>query len=214
MQSGIRLLPLMLSTVLASITNGIATQKITYYTPSAIIGSCIMSIGAGLLTTLDIDTSEGKWIGYQILFGFGMGMCFQAPNLAAQTVLPTKDVPIGTSLMFFMQLLGAAVFIPVGEHILSTQLMKKLSGLPGLDPKLVTASGATSLADSVPPNLRETVLVAYNAALRDVFRVGLIVTCLVVIGVSALEWKSIKKPQLSNEDQTGDDQATEKSGEQ
>jgi hypothetical protein len=67
-----------------SIFGGITTQKIGHYTPYAIAGSCIMSVGAGLLTTLQVDTGEGKWIGYQIIYGFGMGLCFQAPNLAAQ----------------------------------------------------------------------------------------------------------------------------------
>ena len=55
----------------------------------------------GLLTTLQVHTGTSKWIGYQVVYGFGMGMCFQAPNLAAQTVLPTKGVPIGIVLMFF-----------------------------------------------------------------------------------------------------------------
>lgn len=94
----------MLAMVLASIFSGITTQKIGYYTPYAIAGSCIMSVGAGLLTTLQVDTGEGKWIGYQIIYGFGMGLCFQAPNLAAQTVLPMKDVPMGLALLFFGQL--------------------------------------------------------------------------------------------------------------
>lgn len=29
-----------------------------------------MSVGAGLLTTLQLDTGTGKWIGYQILYGY------------------------------------------------------------------------------------------------------------------------------------------------
>lgn len=192
-QSGIRMLPTMLAMVLASIINGFAVQKLGYYTPSAIVGSCISSVGAGLLTTLHVDTPMGSWIGYQILYGFGLGLCFQAPNLAAQTVLPVRDVPIGTSLMFFLQLLGAAVFIPVGQYVLLSRLRSRLAGVRGLDPDVVGSSGATSLAGSVPGHLRETVLVAYNAALRDVFRLGLVLTCLIVLGIAGLEFKSVKK---------------------
>ncbi|KAH1299487.1 hypothetical protein KXX11_006493 [Aspergillus fumigatus] len=191
--SGLRLLPLMLSMVAASILSGVTTQKVGYYTPLAIIGSCIMAIGAGLLTTLQIHTGHGKWIGYQILYGFGMGMCFQQPNLAAQTVLPTKDVPVGIAVMFFSQLLGAAAFVPVGENVLANQLMMRLSGIPGIDSDIVTSGGATSLLSLVPSDLRGTVLTAYNEALRKVFQIGLIVACLTILGTASFEWVSIRK---------------------
>ncbi|KAF7167807.1 hypothetical protein CNMCM5623_000995 [Aspergillus felis] len=203
--SGLRLLPLMLSMVVASICCGITTQKVGYYTPFAIIGTCIMVIGAGLLTTLQIDTGHGKWIGYQILYGFGMGMCFQQPNLAAQTVLPKKDVPVGIAVMFFSQLLGAAVFVPVGENVLANQLMLRLSGVPGIDSNIVTSGGATSLLSLVPLDLRGAVLVAYNEALRKVFQIGLIVACLAMLGSASLEWVSIlKKSETSPGGETGD----------
>ncbi|KAK9414434.1 putative MFS multidrug transporter [Seiridium unicorne] len=193
--SGIRLLPLTLSMVVASMTTGILTSKIGYYTPFIIVGTCLLSIGAGLLTTLQVDTGEGKWIGYQILYGFGMGLSFQAPNLAAQTVLPTKDVPIGTSLMFFSQLLGGAIFISVGENVLNTQLVDRLSGLPNFNVGLVINNGATTLASSVPANLLGAVLEAYNESLRKCFQIGLIMACLTIFGAAAMEWRSVKKNQ-------------------
>jgi hypothetical protein len=106
-ESGIRLLPLMLSMVFGSISGGFINSKIGYYTPLAIISSCTMFVGAGLLTTFQGNTSEAEWIGYQVLYGLGLGLCFQVPNLATQTALPTKNVPTGFALMFFSQLLGA-----------------------------------------------------------------------------------------------------------
>ncbi|EAW10041.1 uncharacterized protein ACLA_042640 [Aspergillus clavatus NRRL 1] len=183
----------MLSLVVGSLASGFTTPKIGFYTPFAIVGSCIMTIGSGLLTMLQVDTSEAKWIGYQIIYGFGMGLCFQQSNLAAQTVLPTNDVPIGLAVIFFSQLLGAAVLVPVGENVLSNQLLNKLSGIPGISPDLITLSGATSLLDSVPANLRNTVLVAYNESLRTVFQIGLILSALSVLGNATLEWASVLK---------------------
>ena len=166
-----------------------------------------MSVGAGLLTTLQVDTSEGKWIGYQVLFGFGMGLCLQTPNLAAQTVLPTKDVPIGLALIFFGQLLGGAVFVPVGENILGNQLLKRLSGVPGFNSSLVTSGGATALISALPANLREAVLEAYNGALRDVFRIGLILSALTVLGAAGLEWRStLQKPDAGAETSRADEE--------
>ena len=202
----------MLSTVVGSIAGGIVTPKFGYYTPFAIVGSSIMSVGAGLLTTFQVNTGIGKWIGYQVVYGIGMGLCFQVPNLAAQTVLPKIDVPIGLALMLFGQLLGAAVFVAVGENVLGSQLVKKLSGVPGFDPSLVTSGGATSLINSMPADQKGTVLIAYNESLRTVFQVGLILSCLTVLGAVLLEWKSIlKQPKALSEEQVPETKTSEAS---
>lgn len=196
--SGIRTLPLMLSMVVGSVTGGFLNSRIGYYTPLAIIGTCIMSVGAGLLMTFQVDAGAGKWIGYQVVYGLGLGLCFQVPNLAAQTSLPKNDVPIGLALMLFGSLLGAAVFVSVGENVLSNQLAQKLSGLPGFDPGLIASGGATLLLKSLPADLRETGLTAYNEALRKVFQLALITSCLSVIGAASLEWRSVKKKPETN----------------
>ncbi|KAI1102406.1 putative MFS aflatoxin efflux pump [Jackrogersella minutella] len=196
--SGIRLLPITLSMVVASITNGIFVSKIGYYTPSMLFGTCLMTVGAGLLTTLQLDTVTGQWIGYQILYGFGMGLCFQAPNLAAQTVLPTRDVPIGTSLVFFSQLLSGAIFLSVGQNVLDNQLLSRLTGLPGFEPSMIEDNGATTLSSSLPPELIGTVLIAYNESLRQVFRLGLCLSCLTILGSVSMEWRSVKEKKPKN----------------
>ncbi|KAF4188550.1 hypothetical protein CNMCM7927_001245 [Aspergillus lentulus] len=193
-ESGIRTLPLMISMVVGSISGGTLNTKIGYYTPLAIVGTCLMCVGNGLLTTFEVDTGAGKWIGYQILYGLGLGLAFQVPNLATQASLPKRDVPTGLALMLFATLLGASVFVSAGENVLANQLVKRLAGVEGVDTSLITSGGATSLLQSLPDGVRNTALVAYNEALREVFRVGLIPTCLSVLGAAALEWRSVKKP--------------------
>ncbi|KAK2923206.1 hypothetical protein FoTM2_016728, partial [Fusarium oxysporum f. sp. vasinfectum] len=146
-----------------------------------------------------VDTGEAKWIGYQVLFGWGLGSSFQAPNLAAQTVLPTDDVPIGTSLMLFSQLLGGAVFISVGQNMLGTQLLERLKGVPGFDTAFLQNEGATTITQ-LPDSVKPLVISAYNEALRDVFRVGLIMACLTIFGALAMEWRSVKNTSEEKKD--------------
>lgn len=190
--SGIRLLPMVLPMVIGSVLSGVLTSRVGYYTPFMLFGVVLLSIGAGLLTTLQVGTGEPRWLGYQVLYGLGMGMTFQAPNLAAQTVLPTRDVPVGTSLMLFSQLLSGAVFVSAGQNVLDNELLRRLARVvPGFDASAIADSGATSLT-SLPGPLRSAVLAAYNEALRRVFRVGLALTCLTILGASALEWRSVK----------------------
>ncbi len=218
--SGIRLLPLMLATVVGSIFGGFLNAKIGYYTPLAIAGSCLAAIGAGMLTTLQVDAASGQWIGYQVLYGFGLGSSFQAPNLAVQAALPRDDVPMGMAFMFFGQLVGSTVFVSVGQNVFSNQLVQRLSGFPGFDVSLVTSGGVTALLEALPAGVRGSALVAYNEAIREVFKVGLIVTCLAILGTSTLEWLSVKKPQQDKpaeadggvEEKSGGDNKTDEKG--
>ena len=66
-------LPLILGLVIISLVGGALITIFGYYTPFIIASSILMCIGSGMLTTLETDTGHAKWIGYQALFGFGVG---------------------------------------------------------------------------------------------------------------------------------------------
>lgn len=191
--SGIHLLPMVLPIVAASILTGQLVSRIGYYTPFMIFGVCLTAIGAGLLTTLETDTSAGKWIVFQLVYGFGLGSASQAPNMAAQTVLPREDVAIGASLMFFGQQLFGAVLISVGQNLLDNRLADRLAGIPGVSPRLIQSTGATELLNLIPSEYHVAALEAYNDSLRVVFQVGLIMACLSILGALGMEWRSVKK---------------------
>jgi MFS family permease len=75
--SGIDILPFVLGLVFASILAGVLTSKTGYYMPQLLACTVFMSIGAGLLSTFKVDTNSAHWIGYQIIFGFGLGLGMQ-----------------------------------------------------------------------------------------------------------------------------------------
>ena len=68
--SGLSLLPLLLSNVVAVIGGGIATSILGYYTPFMIAGSIILFVGSALITTWQVNAGSGIWTGYQV------GACF------------------------------------------------------------------------------------------------------------------------------------------
>jgi MFS family permease len=191
-ESGIHLLPMVLSLVVASILTGLLTTRIGFYMPFLILGICVTAVGAGLLTTLSINTLVGQWIGYHILYGYGLGSSFQAPNMAAQTVLPRNEVSIGASLMLFAQTLFGAIFVSVGQNVLNNQLAKRLAGIPGISPRLIQSTGATELLKLIPTEYYGAALEAYNDSLRVCFQVGLIMACLSILGALGMECRSVK----------------------
>jgi hypothetical protein len=96
-------LPLILGLVIVSMVSGAAVSVFGYYTPFMYVSIVCMAIGAGLLTTLKVNSGHSMWIGYQFLFGAGIGFGMQQTLIAAQTCMPLKDVPIATAIMMFAQ---------------------------------------------------------------------------------------------------------------
>jgi hypothetical protein len=190
-------LPLILGLVVISIFAGGAVTWIGYYTPFMYASFVLMSIGAGLLTTWRVDTGHSKWIGYQFLFGAGVGMGMQQTLIAAQTALPKADIPIGTAIMMFAQTLGGALMVSVGQNVFTNQLVKNLAQtVPGIDSKFVLATGATELQNQIPQQFYHGVLVAYNKALTETWYVALALSILAGVGAGVIQWKSVKGKKI------------------
>jgi hypothetical protein len=157
-----------------------------------IICSVIMSIGAGLLTTLKVDTNHSLWITYEFLYGLGLGFGMQQAGMAAQACLPKQDVMTGVALMFFMQGLGGAAFVSVGQVIFTNSLVKKLDSVASISPYVIVHTGATEIRNIVPPQYLEKVLVAYNGALSDTLKLSLACAAATIVAGLTMEWKSVK----------------------
>ena len=194
-KSGIMTLPLVIGLVISSVSAGILTKKIGYFTQWMILSSIITPIGAGLTSSFTVHTGHAVWITAGALTGFGFGLGSQQPSVAAQTVLARQDVPIGASLMMFSQFLGGAVFISVGNNIFDSQLAKDVAEISGLNVASIVATGATELRSIVSASMLPQVLLAYNDALRSTFYLATALACITIFGSVAMQWKSVKKQQ-------------------
>ena len=193
MHAGISTIPLLLSLTIIGILVAVCTEKIGYYVPPMLLSPILCSLGAGLLSTLSPSSGHNAWIGYQLLYGFGIGSGFQISTLVAQNVLPRADVPLGMALMFFMQQLGGSVFLAVSQNIFSSRLVKSLSGIAGLDVgAIVNNTGATALRTIVPADQLQVVIHAYSHALTRVFILTAALSACMSVGALAVEWKKIK----------------------
>jgi hypothetical protein len=90
--SGVRMLALIIPLTLSAIIQGFALSKIGIVPLFWISGGAIATIGAGLFYTMDANTSTGKWIGYQILVGFATGATFQVAIANAQVHARSEDL--------------------------------------------------------------------------------------------------------------------------
>ncbi|EED16793.1 conserved hypothetical protein [Talaromyces stipitatus ATCC 10500] len=199
-ESGIHILPFILALVVATVLTGVLISCIGYYTPFLILGICLAAVGSGLLTTLGVKTSAGKWVGYQLLYGFGLGACFQTPNMAAQTVLPRNEVSIGASLMLFGQTLFGAILVSIDQNVLDGQLANRLAGIADITPQQIENAGVTGILAMIPSEYHEAALEAYNASLRVCFQVAVVVACLALLGGLGMEWRSVKETHTPDDE--------------
>lgn len=196
-KSGIDSLPMVIALVICSIISGVGITKLGYFTPFFYASTVVMAVGAGLLTTWTTSTGHAKWIGYQVIFGFGVGFGMQQSLICAQTILPIHDVPVGTAMMIFFQTMGGAIFLSVAQNIFTNKLLKGvIATVPGLAPSIVLHSGATDLRKNIPPHFLAAVQKAYNHALTQTWYVSVAMACLSVFGVVWIEWKSVKGKKL------------------
>ena len=194
-KSGIRTIPMMLAMILSALLAGSFVRKQGYYVPPMILAGILTPIGAGLISTFWLDTSEGKWIGYQIIYGSGLGLGIQQTGLAMQAVLARKDIPIGGAFDYFGMGLGGAIFVSVADNIFVNHFAANLAGIPNLPAHFATNVGATTLRTTVPPDELNAVLVAYNAALKDCWYVGVALAAMLTPVAFGIEWKDIRKKQ-------------------
>lgn len=191
-QSGIDTIPLLFAISFGAVVAGVAVSRFGYYAPFMVAGSAIMAVGAGLLTTFHVGTPASQWIGYQIIFGFGCGICVQQSGVAAQRVLSRKDIAIGTALMMFAQQLSGSIFVPIAQSIFQNRLVNTLSAVPGVNIKAILGVGATDLRRIVPPSQMDGVLKAFNDALVATFFVVTGASCIALLPALTIEWLSVK----------------------
>jgi len=207
-KSGIDILPLMLSTVLSSMIAGGLITWLGYYVPFLIAGSVLFSVGAGLITTYSINMPFAKWFGYQILTGAGVGVGFQIPLIAVQTVLPLADIPVASACVVFFQSLGGALFISVGQTVFQNGLIRGTHKFaPNVQPVILLKAGATEIRKVLEENglIEELpgVLKAYMEGLTDSFRVAAACVAAATIAACFFEWRSVKDDEVKRKKEAG-----------
>lgn len=178
------------------LASGPLVGKLGYYNPVLIFGTILMTIGAGLISTWTVDTSAVKWISYQMIYAFGIGVAFQPPYIAVQTVLKDSMVPRALVMLSYMQTFGGIVMLSIAQNVFLARLTMNLSQeIPGLEPSVIHNSGALGVLNSVSAAERPRVLAGYMGALRQVYYIILALCCVVAVSSLGIEWKSVKKEQ-------------------
>lgn len=78
---------------------GVAITVNGIFNPYLYLGGALTAIGGGLCMLLNVDTGTGKWVGYQIVAGAGIGFCFSVPIIVSQRVVKATEMSSATAII-------------------------------------------------------------------------------------------------------------------
>ncbi|OHW97502.1 MFS multidrug transporter [Colletotrichum incanum] len=200
-QSGVNVLPSILSQLAFAYGGGVLVGKSGYYLPWAAGGTAVTIIASGLFTTLTPKTSVSQWAGYQVLTGAGRGVVLQLPSIAVQANLPPEQISMGISFVTFSQFMGSAVALAIGNAIFVGALKQELSRhSPNVDAAVVLEAGATGFRKMVSENELSGVLTAYVLSIDKEFYVSLALAIVSFCFSWGMGWKDVRSKKTEKPD--------------
>ena len=121
-------MPLLFSSALGSTIGGFLSSKRnrTFFTLT--FASCLMVLGCGLLSTASDGLAiENSIYGYQVIFGFGLGMTFTTVTIIASTESKFADYATSLGVVNQARIFGGAIGLAASTIILNVRLWNDLS---------------------------------------------------------------------------------------
>ena len=127
--SGLHLLPFVLSASVAAIAFGALVNILNTYKSPMWFATMLVTVGIGLTTTIASDTTNGRLIGYLIIFGFGIGITMSGIMVAIQIDVKQSLIAVATTVANFFWSIGGAIGLPVMSSVFINVLTDKLDHL-------------------------------------------------------------------------------------
>ncbi|KAK0622041.1 major facilitator superfamily domain-containing protein [Bombardia bombarda] len=192
--SGVQNLPFIISAMIGALGAGVFISATGLSTLLMAAGAVIGTIGCGICYTFDTDTSTGKWIGYQLVAGLGLGGAFQIPIILGQVSVDPVDLSAATAILLSFQTIGGALFVSAAQSAFVNTLIKRLPDLaPGVDPMVVVATGAGQLRTVFGPDELPGVVAAYLAGIQVVFILCTALCGAALVGSFFFRWKRLDR---------------------
>ncbi|RLV95146.1 Vacuolar basic amino acid transporter 5 [Spathaspora sp. JA1] len=188
LQSGIYLLPMVISVCVSSFCNSMFINITKWIKPTMLLSGILSPIGTGLFLLLGKNASLGIRIGVLIICGISIGLQFQSSLLSAQLGV-SKTIPgaliLVTIFQNFLKSMAATVAVNISQLLFQTTgtkyITKLNNSLPSdsLDHQMLSNFTAKQLISNpriitgLPESTRELILDQYMKAFKNVFYWGL-----------------------------------------
>lgn len=220
-QSGVRLLPEIIGVVLSSLSFGIIVKETRIVKPFALFGNMMSFLGCGLITLLEVDSSNAKKIGLMIPIGVGVGIQMQTVIMAGQITAPKTPggVIMATTLISFIRAFGGALAAVLADAVYSTSYQNRFASALADQSLAIIAEvlkydaksllNSTTLVKSLSAPAQAFVKAQIMHAIRTTFYMNLGFCAISTIFVVFLTNKRL--PIASNQERDAPDAAKENS---
>ena len=168
--AGIRLMPLLFSSALGSTIGGLLSSKRnrTFFTLT--FASSLMVVGCGLLSTSSNGLAiENTLYGYQVIFGFGLGMTFTTVTIIASTESKFADYATSLGAVNQARIFGGCIGLAASTIILNVRLYDDLQSVMSFG-QLTSLRQSLSYIPSLDPAQQYAVSVAFAVSFDDQMR--------------------------------------------
>jgi MFS family permease len=180
--SGLLLLPMLLSMMVVSLIAGRVTTSSGKYKIFPIIGGALMVSGLFLLAQMDTGTSRLTSGLYMAVLGAGMGFLMQITMLVAQNSVEMKDMGVASSATTLFRTLGSSFGVAIMGALFTSRVQDEMSARGGSPATQQSAQlDAASLA-KLPEQVREAYQFAVASGTHSAFLLG---SAIAVIGFLA-----------------------------
>ncbi|TVY39773.1 MFS gliotoxin efflux transporter [Lachnellula occidentalis] len=195
MESGVRTIPLILSLTLVQICTGVSIGALKIFNPFLILGGILTTISVGLIMTLEPNSDHSYWIGYQVLAGVGLGLCFNVYIIIIQNIVKPEEVATATAILLFFQSLGGALVVSAAQSLFQNELLNTLAvQSPNINPAAVFATGATDIQKSFAKSDLPGINNSYMKGLHMAFALAIPMAGAATLVAVGQNWFRLKTP--------------------
>lgn len=154
----------------------------------------IIAVGGGLLYTIKSSTSTARLIGYQVIYGLGIGLTQGVPIVAVQADSKERDVAQALATLAFTQLFGGTCGPVIGSAVLDEHLKANLKERDVPANTIAEVISSVNIIKTLQPvALRESIIEAYLLALNQVFIIAVPLAGIVCIAGLCIRNKVLRK---------------------
>ncbi len=173
--SGVRLFPLMVGLLIASIGSGQLVSRWGRYKIFPVVGTALMTIGFFLMSLIGVHTNPWATGLYMAVFGLGLGFVLQVLVVAVQNAVPYEELGTATSGVSFFRMIGGsfgtAVFGALFSNLLVRNVLSALH-LRAAPPGFTLNSDNPEAIHHLPRVVQDAVITGIAHTIQTIFLVG------------------------------------------
>ncbi|MFC8230473.1 MDR family MFS transporter [Streptomyces sp. NPDC057287] len=196
--SGLLLLPMLLSMMIVSLVAGRITTSTGKYKVFPIVGSVLMVTGLFLLSTMDTGTTRFTSGIYMAVLGAGMGFLMQITMLVAQNSVELKDMGVASSATTLFRTLGSSFGVAIMGALFTGRVQDEMAARGGGGATERSAQLDDASLRQLPDAMRDAYEYAVASGTHIAFLVGgsvAVVALLAALFVKEVPLRGTVKPE-------------------